>query len=607
MRIKRSSIEFISLLALVITLIFSFAPFRLIMPTVVDGEKFATNYAIAHHYEFGNQFIYTYGPLGELYSGQYYPNLDLIGIIFGILIGIAVFVLVLPKYRSSTRLIQFGFIISLSGMAYYRDSLFYLALFLVLEVILKPSKNLYQILATSFIISIVPLVKGSFIPLALILFLSSIFLEFLYKNLRNIMYILISTAIILTTTWSITGQKIDNLFQFFVSEFSVIQGYTDAMSINGTRKITYLFVFLAILNIFLYRSKEIKKPQKYIGIFLMCCTFELIFKAAYIRADSHIVLASSALLLIASVEIMDKLPRGTKLLIASITITFWIIVDSLILGSTFKNIPENSFNFYKQSIFGISDRLHGNQSNHNYLTSLRKIAEGNPLPSLVGTTDIYSYNQAALLANNLIYSPRPAVQSYAAYTPFLADKDANYLNSLMAPKNILFRLQPIDFRLPSTEDGPSWIYLKRNYQYTPSTSSYTVLQQRPHFLGLNESVENINTRTNVWTKVKPGGEIYAKIDIGKTPLGNLVNLLYKCPQIRIEMIDSANQIHTYRVNASMIKSKFLISPLVRSDKEFIKFITSQSDIRIHQFRIVIPEQYGILWKPNFKLKLYYEK
>ena len=139
------------------------------------------------------------------------------------------------------------------------------------------------------------------------------------------------------------------------------------------------------------------------------------------------------------------------------------------------------------------------------MTSLRKIAEGNPLPSLVGTTDIYSYNQAALLANNLIYSPRPAVQSYAAYTPFLADKDANYLNSLMAPKNILFRLQPIDFRLPSTEDGPSWIYLKRNYQYTPSTSSYTVLQQRPHFLGLNESVENINTRTNVWTKVKPGG------------------------------------------------------------------------------------------------------
>jgi hypothetical protein len=59
--------------------------------------------------------------------------------------------------------------------------------------------------------------------------------------------------------------------------------------------------------------------------------------------------------------------------------------------------------------------------------SLAAIRAHPPLPSLSGTTDIYSVGQSALLANRLEWSPRPIFQSYVAYTPALQERNARYL------------------------------------------------------------------------------------------------------------------------------------------------------------------------------------
>ena len=53
-------------LGLFLTLCFNFVPINPLMPTYVDGEKLATNFAIAKHWVFGSAFIYTYGPWSEI-------------------------------------------------------------------------------------------------------------------------------------------------------------------------------------------------------------------------------------------------------------------------------------------------------------------------------------------------------------------------------------------------------------------------------------------------------------------------------------------------------------------------------------------------------------
>src|SRR5260364_219639 len=69
----------------------------------------------------------------------------------------------------------------------------------------------------------------------------------------------------------------------------------------------------------------------------------------------------------------------------------------------------------------------------------------------------YLFVQSVLLltAGNL-WSPRPVIQSHGAYTPKLARLNELHLLSERAPNNIVFKVEPIDGRLASLEDGLSW-------------------------------------------------------------------------------------------------------------------------------------------------------
>lgn len=85
-------------------------------------------------------------------------------------------------------------------------------------------------------------------------------------------------------------------------------------------------------------------------------------------------------------------------------------------------------------------------------------------PRLPGTTDIYSYNQTSLIASEMTWSPRPIFQSYSVFTAKMAEINSNYLLSENKPDNILFKIEPIDNRIPSMEDGMSWPILINHYQ-----------------------------------------------------------------------------------------------------------------------------------------------
>ena len=55
------------------------------------------------------------------------------------------------------------------------------------------------------------------------------------------------------------------------------------------------------------------------------------------------------------------------------------------------------------------------------------------------------------------------IQSYAAFTPELADLNAAYLRSSHAPDNVFFECAPIDDHYPSLDDGLSWPVLLTRY------------------------------------------------------------------------------------------------------------------------------------------------
>ena len=61
------------------------------------------------------------------------------------------------------------------------------------------------------------------------------------------------------------------------------------------------------------------------------------------------------------------------------------------------------------------------------------LPRGVALPLLPGTSDIYSYEQTALIASGNTWDPRPVIQSYSAYGPSLARMNREHLEARRLP------------------------------------------------------------------------------------------------------------------------------------------------------------------------------
>lgn len=195
-----------------------------------------------------------------------------------------------------------------------------------------------------------------------------------------------------------------------------------------------------------------------------------------------------------------------------------------------------------------------------------------PLPALQGPTDLYSYDQAALFAAGLDWSPRPVFQSYSAWTPPLLRINAAHLLGADAPQNIVFSVQPIDRRFPALEDGASWPLLLSRYHFTGYAGAAAILQRRsaagrfqlqPLFTGQYPMDRRV-------ALPKPAGSIlWAEIEIRPTLAGRIVNLVYKLPLLYLSLQYPGGGSETYRYIEGMGETGFVIAPTVGSTQNFI--------------------------------------
>jgi hypothetical protein len=227
-----------------------------------------------------------------------------------------------------------------------------------------------------------------------------------------------------------------------------------------------------------------------------------------------------------------------------------------------------------------------------------------------GTTDVYSYLQAPLLASGRLWSPRPIFQSYQAYTPELVRLNADHLRGDRAPDNIAFRVEPIDNRLPALDDGLSWPLLMRNYSLTGNVDAFIYLKKkksppedRPateiysgeHMLGSDVSVPETNE------------PVFAEIDVQPTLLGRLWTILYKPPDLQIFVSLANGRKMTYRFIRGIAKAGFVISPLVEDGNDFIALNTADRDAlttkRVKSFALSPVGGASLFWSNRYSVRL----
>ncbi|QEX25039.1 membrane protein [Hypericibacter adhaerens] len=576
-------------------------PFQPWMPTAQLDPSWVLglNQAVAQGLVFGRDIIFTGGPYAAAVFEQYHPATYLTAVVVTLLFAAFFFAAFQAISRGTGAL--WTVVLLLSVLVVVASKLALLTAYgLILSIVLvrhcaedgddeSPPRPL--LVAALFVpLGLIPLTKINLLLSTAALI--PVQLAFLWLKGRKGLAVcsLAVPAATLVATWLLAGQPLDGLPAYFETGFSVIAGYSDAMSSHGPIKevIVYALMALAILLAVILSPGSSRLSALLLFLSFAAYLF-LSLKAAFVRHDGHAFNAAAALV-VAAALLKFAIPRNlavTAAVLASIAGAGYI--ESHYVKLTASLVAELATRPYIKAATGLERAITGGDLETTYLAQLAAIRAETKIPPLAGTVDIYSYGQAALIASGNKWAPRPNLQSHAAYTPALADADRAYLLE-RGPDNVIFRIEPIDARYPSLEDGSSWPVLLGDYRLDKAAGDYLYLRRRddvsaPDLRPVSEGACRFDEPIGLPDSDKP---LFLKIGLRKTLLGQLASLLFRVPAIMITAELENGETRQYRLIPGMTEAGFIVSPLVENIQEFAAFYGDEAALagkRVKSFQI----------------------
>lgn len=634
--IRNIHLSFILKLLLVLSLGALILPLMPMMPgTSLDPSwGMGMIQALVQGAQFGQDLVFTFGPYSFLYTKAYHPALTYLIWSSTLLFTVGYLLLCWQLFANIHRfwllmiLVLFGFLVQSQDSVFLAyPLLFGVWLWKNIDTHIETYANSLLVFLSG-LLGLLILVKGSFvIEVVGVLILCAALL--LYRR-RYLSFLLLCLAPVVFCIgfWLLTQTSLTNLTLYFLSAVEFSQGYTEAMALRHEIHDAILFA-AASASLLMYLFYKIKANTKtksfdkatpiFLGLLFAYVLF-LSFKAGLVRNDLHSIIAGNMLWLSAVLIWLITHPHpqpSSQQLLITIKQSKWLktlcallclcllsiqaryVVASIVLPQIHYQIPLIELGRF------LTHTLSDQSWEDQYQQGLNAIAHQHPLPTLTGTSDIYEHQQAALLASNNIWNPRPVFQSYAAYTPKLAQINQGHLLSDHAPDHLFFNVEPIDNRYPTLNDGLSWPVLLQHYQPSPiQTKDFLILDRASSaktFMPpttIHEQSAQLNEQITVPNLNKP---VFVELHIEPSLFGKIAATLYKTSELRIEVALDNGEIKQHRIIANMTKTGFVISPYVASRDDFAKLYLSKNDLaRVRSFK-VMPYNGSWLWKDNYQV------
>lgn len=563
---------------LFVTSLCVWVPFEPAMPACMLDESWALglNQAVAQGLTFGQDLIFTFGPYSFVFSKMYHPATDALMLVSSAYLAVTYWVALVYLTRDSKRFLPWALLAMLAGVMYARDALLLsYPLFVGLVCCRRSEHGLPRnftwgaaLLFSSF--GLLPLVKGSMLALCGLVVPISFALFAYERRWRLAACVVISPLVSLAAFWMLVGQPVAALPQHFRALMPIISGYAGAMAFSNDGK--QVLFFVASATLLLAASLVDKRAPKWprLCVFAIYGAFCFVaLKAGFVRHDSHALICGVAVLLAAVVFVGTAQSRLTPFVLVAALAT-WLYIDRAHMHSSATSVGARVVATYSSAWTGLSRRITEPSLEQQYEGVLALVRNGSGIPQLEGSTDAYSFQQTRLIASGNRWNPRPILQSYSVYTDYLDASNREHLLGSSAPDNVIFRVEPIDLRLPSLEDGASWPILLTRYQpvsfiqetlllrrrVAAETMEMTTVESSMHRLGRAVRVPDVD------------GFVFVNIDLQPSLLGRIVGLLYKPTTLYIKVTLATGQSRVYRYIAAMGRMGILISPLVESTLDF---------------------------------------
>ena len=555
----------------------------------------ALHVAFERHWQFGRDIVFTYGPWGFL-CGGYYPPTFLTSVIAWSALSIIFW---LGSWRVASHCFRnqwsaWLWIMALVGVIALptgqnviidvRQIAWALILLSLHFFVDEGSISLPQILITVSL-GWLGLIKFTGMMLGAVVMLTVGADEILRRRRFPWGVLIFATSV--PFFWLLAGQEFRLVLPYLAGSWEMSAGYTQAMRWGDNNEVMAVILFLLV-------AVTVSAPLAWTGLSryrsfgilplagLAAIVF-IVFKHGFVLCDLfHKVVAALSLMLIALMSLAISWPllrrhgpRGVliELLLLDVAVVYTTIsFNSCVPGKDLLVALAESFPSPRLLSPGAflsgPDELH--TAYQGYLADIRNKF---PLPQLSGDVDVYSWQQDVVFAYGLDYHPRPVIQSYSVYTPKLADLNAAYVHDGQSAENILFRVQTLNGKYPSIEDGRSWPELLTRYDISQLTKGFVLLKRSVaprayHLIPVKEVPIRFGERINL---PATEGPIWAEIKIDKTLLGTLACWFYKPPELDLTVFLRGDQRVTYNLIPGMTSDGFLLSPLIKDNAGFMTF------------------------------------
>ncbi len=594
-------------------------------------------HAFKHQWQAGIDYIFTYGPLGYLslknpnYEAELFYPAAVWWIVTSALLAM-IFLAFWSQFQhwGERTLYFFILLVVISEVSRFSDTFYFLAMVGMTLLLLQPPPWLESVprywTAVSFALitfAVLALTKFIFFMFAgIVVFLLMVMIWQRYSLLLATFTALAFAGIIMGL-WLLCQPSLANLPSFVIHSWQLARGYSEAMShtvdFNAVWLALSAFGVITVLVLLNYWQPP-RTLAKFLSSGLVMISLFLNWKASFVRYETliHGIMFFSFAIIIPwwLAGLRDfKLARPTwyhsliwtNLLINGIGI-FYVAgphgyQPTQILNIWFNKLGDNVALLWDLPKYKLDYDTLTDQLKKQY--DLPKIRE----EVMQAPMDMFSPQQGIVFLNGLNYQPRPLFQGYSAYTQLLLNKNAEFYNNLrQAPEFVLFDIDSLDRRFPTSEDSQTLKVILRDYQPLFMEKGWLLLKRHPR-----ETEREKFSAVSLTKTVKLGERmdltdlssksLLLSLAIQPSWLGRLSKWLFQLPPLFLEVETTTGRFITFRLLPGLASSEFWLNPLLIDQIDWLNWYLGKPLTQVAAIRVIAPPHWQRLWQSTVSLKI----
>ena len=570
--------------------------------------RIGLNMAMMKNFQFGQDIVYNFGPLGYLFQPTYVDFiLWAISSSFTVIIHfLFLSTMAMLALKSSATWKQYVLLVPAAlllamGFSCIEYKLLLTAMILFYLIMTDQVGRMYGIcllvVSSLILLAIASLLKfnATLISASMIIIAMAVFI---YKRqLLPSVSLLLTYSGALFTLWLLTGQELSGLPVYLARSYEISSGYNAAMAIKGP--VWHLYVGLAAIGIIAFTSIiSIRRKKYYLPLLTLLGSGYIFmsFKHGFIRHDAHVYIFFTNIFLLLCVMLISnkkEIDAGMRYLILLISLIIFVVISQQYPEVMKPNIAgkismiESSLSLWKDDSYR---RLFAEESKKNIRVS-HHLREQSVLYLQDKSVDIIPWDISLAYAYALNWAPRPVFQSHSAYTKNLDLLNARHFQSEDAPASVIYSYKSIDWRYPIFDEPATFREILCRYHAIQQDGEFIILQKNKDSVCgekeiLSSSVAHIGNPIEIPRHF--GGHLFAKITMRYSWIGKVVGLFYKPSHAHIRFIGADGTMSPrYRFIPDVAKNGIFLSQKIDGLNNLFSVFSGNRDIDSNIRKIII--------------------